>query len=83
MKIKQPIHPKREYSNIREVIEHIGDIYHGKVAYSYRIKPSDKEIIEKKYDELRDDVRALASELIARDIAGKHIALVGKLSVLG
>ena len=80
MKVKQPIHPKHEYSNIREVIEHIGDIYHGKVAYSYRIKPSDKEIIEKKYEELRDEVRALTTEFISRGMAGKHIGLIGKLS---
>ena len=80
MKVKQPIHPKHEYSNIREVIEHIGDIYHGKVAYSYRIKPSDKEIIEKKYEELRDEVRALTTEFLSRGMAGKHIGLIGKLS---
>ena len=80
MKKKQPIHEKREYLNIREVIEDIGEIYKGKVAYSYRIKPSDKEIHKKTYDELRDDVRALASEFISMGIPGKHIALVGKLS---
>ena len=80
MKVKQPIHEKREYLNIREAIEEMGEIYCGKVAYSYRIKPSDKEIVSKKYEELRVDVRALATEFIARGMAGKHIALVGKLS---
>ena len=80
MKVKQPIHEKREYLNIREAIEEMGEIYCGKVAYSYRIKPSDKEIVSKKYEELRADVRALTTEFIARGMAGKHIALVGKLS---
>ena len=80
MKVKQPIHEKREYLNIREAVEEMGEIYCGKVAYSYRIKPSDKEIVSKKYEELRADVRALATEFIARGMAGKHVALVGKLS---
>ena len=80
MKVKQPIHEKREYLNIREAVEDMGEIYCGKVAYSYRIKPSDKEIVSKKYEELRADVRALATEFIARGMAGKHVALVGKLS---
>ena len=78
--MKKPIHEKKVYENIREVIEDIGEIYTGMTAYSYRIKPNDKEIQKKTYDELRDDVRALATEFIARGIAGKHIALVGKLS---
>ena len=78
--MKKPIHEKKIYLNVREVIEDIGDIYNDKIAFSYRIKPSDKEIITKTYTQLRDDVRALASEFIARGMAGKHIALVGKLS---
>ena len=78
--MKKPIHEKKEYSNIREVIEDIGKIYSGRIAYSYRIKPSDKEVLKKTYDQLRDDVRALATEFIARGVSGKHVALVGKLS---
>ena len=80
MKKTKVLHEKREYSNIREVVEDIGSIYSGRYAYSYRIKPTDKEIIKKTYDELRDDVRALASEFISMGIPGKHIALIGKLS---
>ena len=78
--MKKPIHEKKVYLNIRDVIEDIGDLYSGKIAFTYRIKPSDKEVVTKTYDRLRDDVRALASEFIARGMAGKHIALVGKLS---
>ena len=78
--MKKPIHEKKVYLNIREVIEDIGEIYSGKPAYSYRIKPHDKEVQKKTYDELRDDVRALTTELISRGISGKHVALVGKLS---
>ena len=80
MKIKQPLREKHEYLNIRDVVEDIGKIYEGRVAFSYRIKPSDKEICKKTFNELRDDVRALTSEFIAMGVTGKHVALVGKLS---
>ena len=78
--MKKPIHEKKVYENIRAVVEDIGEIYSDRVAFSYRIKPRDKEIIKKTYPELRDDVRALATELIAKGVPGKHVALVGKLS---
>ena len=78
--MKKPIHEKKEYLNIREAVEDMGKIYSGRVAYSYRIKPNDKEIQKKTYDQMRDDVRALATEFIARGVPGKHVALVGKLS---
>ena len=78
--MKKPIHEKKVYENIRDVIEDIGSLYADRVAFSYRIKPRDKEIIKKTYPELRDDVRALATEFISRGVTGKHVALVGKLS---
>ena len=78
--MKKPIHEKKVYENVRDVIEEVGSIYSGKTAYSYRIKASDKVVQKKTLDELRDDVRALATEFVARGVSGKHVALVGKLS---
>ena len=78
--MKKAIHEKKEYLNVREAVEDMGKLYADRVAYSFRIKPSDKEVLKKTYPQLRDDVRALATEFIARGMAGKHIALVGKLS---
>ncbi len=80
MKANKPIHEKREYTTIREAIEEMGEIYNGRVAYSYRIKPADKEIVKKNYEQMRDDVRALTSVLTSRGYYGKHVALIGKLS---
>ena len=78
--MKKPIHEKKEYLTFREAVEDMGQLYSDRVAFSFRIKPSDKEIRQKTYTELRDDVRALATEFIARGVPGKHVALVGKLS---
>ena len=78
--MKKPIHEKKEYLTVREAVEDMGELYSSRVAYAFRIKASDKEVKKKTYTELRDDVRALATEFIARGVTGKHVALVGKLS---
>ena len=77
MKVKA-LREKKEYTDIREMIEDIGDVFGGRVAYRYRVKPHDKEAVKVTYDELRDDVRGLASEFIARGLQGKKICVIGK-----
>ncbi len=74
------IHKKVDYTDIREIVESIGYRYADKIAYTYRNKASDKEYIEVSYEQMRDDVRALSTELISKGFAGKHIGLIGKLS---
>ncbi len=77
MKVKA-LREKKEYANIREMVEDIGELYRGRVAYRYRVKPHDKEAVKVTYDELRDDVRALGSEFIAQGLQGKKICVIGK-----
>ena len=74
------LHPRKEYENVRDLIEDVAELYGEKTAFSYRIKPSDKDKVCKSYVTLRDDVRALSTEFIARGIAGKHISVIGALS---
>ena len=69
-----------EFDSIRHVIEYAADTYGSKTAFSYRMKPTDKEKVCVSYIEFRDDVRALASEMIFRGMQGKHIVAVGKMS---
>lgn len=78
MKKAQALREKREFLNIREMVEFIGDEYKGKVAYRYRIKAHDKEAIKVTYDEMRDHVRALGTEIVARGLQGKKICVIGK-----
>ena len=78
MKKAQALREKREFLNIREMVEFIGDEYKGKVAYRYRSKAHDKEAIKVTYDEMRDHVRALGTEIVARGLQGKKICVIGK-----
>ena len=80
MKDKYLVHEFRTVENIRAFVEDIGDRYRGRNAYSFRTNPRDKEATRVKYEQLRDDVRALATAFVMRGMAGKHIVLVGKLT---
>ena len=60
------LHEKREFTNVRHLIEWAGEHYGDKIAYSYRDNPLRGENISISFAAFRDSVRALASELIAR-----------------
>jgi len=74
------IHPKREYTDMRHLVEDSGDRYSDRIAYSFRKKASDKEKVEITFGKVRDDVRALTTEFLSRGYQGKHVAVIGKNS---
>lgn len=80
MNKKHVLHEKREFENVRALIEWAGDFYADRTAYSFRENPHDKEIKKVSFSEFRDDVRALASELYSMGCAGKNCVLIGKSS---
>ncbi len=79
MKVKA-LHEKKEYQTIREMVEDIGKVFEGRVAYRYRKNPHDKEAIKVNYEVLRDHVRAISTEIISRGLAGKKFVIIGKHS---
>lgn len=80
MSKKHILHEKREFENVRALIEWAGDFYADRTAFSFRENPHDKEAKKVSFEEFRDDVRALASELYSMGCAGKHCILIGKSS---
>ena len=77
---KEGLHLRREFEDMRDLIEEAAKLYEGRIAYSYRVNPRDSEAVKVTFTELRDDVRALATEFISRGFDGKKCALVAKLS---
>ena len=77
---KTQLHEKREFANIRALIEWAGEEYDQKIAYSYRTKATSAEIFKISFAQLRDDVRALASKLLDMGCAGQKCVLVGKFT---
>jgi len=76
---KYQIHEKLNFTNMRELIEYAGENYADRYAYSFR-RTAKSEITKIKFSNLREDVRSLACELSAIGCAGKHCAVIGKLS---
>ena len=76
---KYQIHEKLSFTNIRELVEWAGEAHADKYAYSFR-RTAKSEITKIKFSSLREDVRSLACELAEMGCAGKHCAVIGKLS---
>ncbi len=73
------IHEPRYFENVRALIEWATEEYGNETVYSFRPNPR-ADIVKKSFVEFRDDVRALASELLAMGCAGRHCVVIGKLS---
>jgi len=79
-KNREIIHEKVEFTDVRNLIEWAGEKYSDRTAYSYRKSPASKDVIKVTFPKLRDDVRSLATEMLSMGCAGRHCALIGKLS---
>ncbi len=75
-----PLHEAPLYENVRELVNTIEEKYSEDIAYSYKIKPFDEKVQEISYRRLAHDVRCLSTELLARGLKGKQVALIGKMS---
>ena len=76
---KDMIHEPRYFENVRSLIEWAAEEYGNDTVYSFR--PTPRADVEKKsFVEFRNDVRALASELLSMGCAGRHCVVIGKLS---
>ena len=75
-----PFNKTFDYVNVRELVEGSAKLYGDKIAYSYRRSGSDKKSVKVSFKELRDDVQAIVTSFNANGIAGKHVAVIGKLS---
>ncbi|MBQ9784117.1 MAG: AMP-binding protein [Clostridia bacterium] len=78
--MKEMLHERRDFTNVRELIEWAGDNHGENNAFSFKLNPHKEELETRNYIQLRDSVRALASELLAMGCAGKNCVLIGKMS---
>ena len=76
---KDMLHEPRYFENVKKLLEWSAEEYGNDTVYSFRPTPR-AEIVKKSFVEFRDDVRALASELLAMGCAGRHCVIIGKLS---
>ncbi len=77
---KHMFHKKLEFENYKALIEWAGSEYSDKNAYSFKKDVHKPHVTRVTFKEFRDDVRGMTSALINKGCAGKHCALIGKLS---
>ena len=54
------LHPRLQFTTVREVLAWASETHKDKTAYSYREKASDKEILKVSFEKLHRDATALA-----------------------
>ncbi len=74
------LHEKKEFIDVREMVEFVGDEFKDRIAFKFRKNPHDKEPVAISYPEFRENVRSLATEMHAMDMKGKHCIVIGKHS---
>ena len=77
---KIPLNDVPSFINIREMLYYVEQRHGERIAYSYRSNPRDRDVRTVSFRELGKAVRALSTSLLANDLEGKRIALIGTLS---
>ena len=62
------LHPRLQFTTVREILEWARETHKDKTAYSYREKASDREILKVSFEKLHRDATALASALTSRGV---------------
>lgn len=63
--------------NMKDIINYAADTYGNNPAIKYKVK---KDVIEKTYNNLREDSQAFSRFLDSIDLLGKHVAVIGATS---
>lgn len=66
-----------EFNTIKNIIDYCTSAFADMTAFKYI---ENKNIVEKKYSDLRNDVNAVSRALTALGLKGKHIAIIGTSS---
>lgn len=65
-----------EVTNFKDMIERSAQIFKARTAF--KLKNKDGEIYSKTYEEVKNDIYALGTELIVNGLENKRIAIIGK-----
>ncbi len=74
----EALHEKKEFENVRAMVEYIDEAFGERTAFKFRLNPHDKEPVSISYKQFTNEIRALATEMAAMGMQGKHCAVIGK-----
>jgi long-chain acyl-CoA synthetase len=75
-----PVYNTTFIDDMRSIVEEAAANFPDRTAVSYKVHPSDTEVVKVGFPQWRDDVRNLGTALIAKGLREKNIALIGENS---
>ena len=75
-----PLYETTVFRDFRVMTENVATKYPDKIAFGYRKKPHDEQMITVTYAQAREDIRNLGTGLIALDARDHQVAIVGESS---
>ena len=75
-----PVYNTTFIDDMRSIVEEAAVNFPDRTALSYKVHPSDTEVVKVGFPQWRDDVRNLGTALIAKGLREKNIALIGENS---
>ena len=75
-----PVYNTTFIDDMRSIVEEAAANFPDRTALSYKVHPSDIEVVKVGFPQWRDDVRTLGTALIVKGLREKNIALIGENS---
>ena len=75
-----PVYKTTFIDDMRSLVEEAAANFPDRTALSYKVHPSDTEVVRVGFPQWRDDVRNLGTALIEKGFREKNIALIGENS---
>jgi long-chain acyl-CoA synthetase len=79
-KSNYPLYETTIFEDFRVMTENVARKYPDRIAISYKKNPRDKDTVNVTYQEARDYIRNMGTELISMGCRDKHVALIGESS---
>ena len=61
-----PLYPTIYFEDVRDMLTKTAEKYGERTAISYRVKPKDEKSVKLSFEKVANDVRSLATSLIAK-----------------
>ena len=75
-----PLYETTVFEDFRIMTENVADRYPDRTAFSFKKKPTDKEVVRATFAQVREYIRNLGTGLISMGYSDRHVALIGESS---
>lgn len=75
-----PLYETTVFEDFRIMTENVADRYPDRTAFSFKKKPTDKEVVRVTFAQAREYIRNLGTGLISMGYSDRHVALIGESS---